>query len=215
MAGIQTGRNWQNSGAIFIIESAGGAQTSPDLPPMSKFSISEIARACGLSRSTLLYYDRIGLLRPASRTSSGYRYYTHADRTTLQRIRHFRDAGLTLKEIRAVLSSGGKPGTTVLEKRLSKTAESIVGLKMQQRMLAGMLRQVTAGKQQWTTVDTRLWVEMLESAGMDDLAKKHWHTEFERRAPEGHREFLLSLGIPAGEVARIRSWSRGEITSYK
>jgi hypothetical protein len=38
--------------------------------------------------------------------------------------------------------------------------------------------------------------------------------EFERRAPEGHREFLLSLGIPACEVARIRSWSRGEIATY-
>lgn len=39
--------------------------------------------------------------------------------------------------------------------------------------------------------------------------------EFERRAPNGHQEFLLSLGIPAGEVARIRSWSRGEIETYE
>ncbi len=50
---------------------------------------------------------------------------------------------------------------------------------------------------------------------MDDAAKKRWHEGFERRAPEGHREFLLSLGIPAGQVARIRSWSRGEIATYE
>ena len=62
--------------------------------------------------------------------------------------------------------------------------------------------------------DTQLWVEMLEAAGTDDAANKRWHMEFERRAPEGHREFLLSLGIPACEVARIRSWSRGEIATY-
>jgi hypothetical protein len=81
-------------------------------------------------------------------------------------------------------------------------------------MLAGMLRRVAAGKQ-LATVDAALWVAMLEAGGMDDAAKKRWHMEFERRAPEGHQEFLLSLGIPAGEVARIRSWSRGEIDTYE
>jgi DNA-binding transcriptional MerR regulator len=132
----------------------------------------------------------------------------------LERIRHFREAGLTLKEIRAVLSSGGKPGTKLLEKRLRETADSIVGLKNQQRMLAGILRRVAAGKH-LVTVDTALWVAMLEAGGMDDAGKKRWHMEFERRAPEGHQEFLLSLGIPADEVARIRSWSRREIDSYE
>jgi DNA-binding transcriptional MerR regulator len=182
---------------------------------MNRYSISKIAGACGLSRSTLLYYDRIGLLRPSGRTAAGYRYYTDADRTRLQRVRHFREAGLTLKEIRAVLSSGGKPGTKLLEKRLRETAENIVGLKNQQRMLARMLRQVAAAGKRLATVDTQLWVEMLEAAGMDEAAMKRWHMEFERRAPDSHEEFLLSLGIPAGEVARIRSWSRGETENYE
>jgi DNA-binding transcriptional MerR regulator len=181
---------------------------------MNKYSISTIARACGLSRSTLLYYDRLGLLRPTGRTASGYRYYTDADRALLDRVRRFREAGLTLKEIRAVLSSGGKPGTRLLEKRLRETSENIVGLKNQQRLLTGMLRQVAAGKQS-VMVDTQLWVEMLEAAGMDDAAKKRWHMEFECRAPDGHEEFLLSLGIPAADVGRIRSWSRGEIDTYE
>lgn len=102
----------------------------------------------------------------------------------------------------------------MLENRLRETADSIVRLKNQQRMLAGMLRRVAAGKP-LAAVDTQLWVEMLEAAGMDDAAKRRWHMEFERRAPEGHREFLLSLGIPACEVARIRSWSRGKIDTYE
>jgi len=181
---------------------------------MNHYSISKIAKACGLSRSTLLYYDRIGLLRASCRTATGYRDYTDTDRTRLERVRHFREAGLTLKEIRAVLSSGGKPGTKLLEKRLRETAENIVGLKKQQRLLAGMFRRVAAGKR-LATVDTQLWVEMLEAAGMDEAAMKRWHMEFERRAPEGHQEFLLSLGIPAKEVAGIRSWSRGEIENYE
>lgn len=176
---------------------------------MKNYSISAIARACGLSRSTLLYYDRLGLLRAAGRTASGYRYYTDADRKRLERIHQFRGAGLTLREIRAVLASGGKPGTRLLETRMRETADHIVDLKDRQRLLAGMLRQVASGKCP-SSVDKKLWVEMLRAAGMDEEGMGRWHTEFERRAPDGHQEFLLSLGIPASEAARIRRLSRGE-----
>jgi len=174
---------------------------------MKTYSISTIARACGLSRSTLLYYDRIGLLRPSGRTFSGYRYYTDADLGRLERLRHFREAGLSLKEIRAVLSSGGKPGAKLLEKRMRETAGNIVALKNQQRLLAGMFKQVASGKRP-PSVDKKLWVKMLRAAGMDQNGMMRWHTEFERRAPDGHNEFLLSLGIPEDEVAKIRRFSR-------
>ena len=180
---------------------------------MKTYSISKLARTCDLSRSTLLYYDRLGLLKPSGRTGSGYRYYTDADQRRLQRIGHFREAGLSLKEIRAVLSSSGRPGTRLLETRLRETAQEIVGLKNQQRLLAGMLRQVTSGKRS-AIVDVELWVEMLDTAGMDEDGRRHWHAEFERRASDGHQEFLLSLGIPRDEVERIQRWRRGEMDRY-
>src|SRR5436190_19570977 len=110
----------------------GGTATPPEA--MKTYSISRIARACGLSRSTLLYYDRLGLLEPSGRTGSGYRYYTETDQKRLERIGYFHQAGLKLKEIRAVLSSGGKPGTRLLEQRMRETAENIIGLKRQQRL---------------------------------------------------------------------------------
>jgi DNA-binding transcriptional MerR regulator len=174
---------------------------------MKTYAISELARVCGLSRSTLLYYDRLGLLPAAGRTFSGYRYYTGKDLQRLKRIGYFREAGLSLKEIRSVLSSGGKPGARLLEKRLHETAEGIVGLKNQQRLLAGMLRGVASGERP-RCVDKQMWVEILKAAGMDENAMRRWHGEFERRAPEGHQEFLLSLGIPDKEVEQVRALSR-------
>ena len=174
---------------------------------MKTFSISQIARAGGLSRSTLLYYDRLRLLCAAGRTGSGYRYYTEEHLERLTRIGHFRQAGLTLKEIRSVLAAGGKPGTRLLEKRMRETVETIVGLKNRQRLLAGMLRQIASGKRP-SCVDTQMWIEMLKAAGMNETAMSRWHSEFELRAPDGHQEFLLSLGIPAEEAARIRRLSR-------
>lgn len=174
---------------------------------MNTYSISQIARTCGLSRSTLLYYDRLGLLRASGRTHAGYRYYTEHDRRALKRIGYFRQAGLSLKEIRSVLAAGGKPGTTLLEKRMRETADHIVSLKNRQRLLAGMLRKVASGKRP-ACVDKQMWVQMLRAAGMDEAAMDRWHCEFERRAPEGHQEFLLSLGIPPDEASRIRRLSR-------
>jgi MerR family transcriptional regulator, thiopeptide resistance regulator len=177
---------------------------------MKTYSISRLARAFGLSRSTLLYYDRIRLLAPSGRTGSGYRYYSEKDHRRLERICQLREAGLPLKDIRNVLSSGGKPGVRLLDERMRETAATIVDLKNQQRVLAGMLSRIASRKSQ-PPVDVELWVEMLEAAGVDEKARKRWHTEFERRAPQAHDEFLLSLGIPPGEVAKIRRWSRGEI----
>jgi MerR family transcriptional regulator, thiopeptide resistance regulator len=181
--------------------------------PMKTYSISKLAQAFGLSRSTLLYYDRIGLLPPSGRTGSGYRYYSEKDHRQLDRICHFREAGLTLKDIHGVLSSGGKPGVKLLDKRMRENMANIVDLKNQQRVLAGMLSRIASGNSP-APVDRELWVEMLQAAGMNQKARKRWHTEFERRAPEAHNEFLLSLGIPQEEVAKIRRWSRGEIPSY-
>jgi MerR family transcriptional regulator, thiopeptide resistance regulator len=192
----------------------GGARRAASLlfpTAMKTCSISKLARAFGLSRSTLLYYDRLGLLPPSGRTGSGYRCYTSKDHRRLERICRFREAGLTLKEIRDVLSSGGKPGATLVEQRMHKTAANIQGLRNQQRLLAGMLCRIASGKPP-PVVDVELWVEMLEAAGMDQNARERWHAEFERRAPNGHDEFLVSLGIPQEEVAKIRSWSRGEGT---
>src|SRR5262245_19662656 len=62
--------------------------TSPSRSPapMKTYSISRLARAFGLSRSTLLYYDRIGLLAPSGRTGSGYRSYSEKDYRQLERI---------------------------------------------------------------------------------------------------------------------------------
>jgi DNA-binding transcriptional MerR regulator len=41
-------------------------------------TIGQAAKHANLSRSTLLYYDRIGLLRPSGRSRAGYRLYNGA-----------------------------------------------------------------------------------------------------------------------------------------
>jgi DNA-binding transcriptional MerR regulator len=173
---------------------------------MKRYSISLLARAFGLSRSTLLYYDRIGLLRAAERTAAGYRCYTERDREHLERICMLRGAGLSLADVKQMLNGDTGPSVSILEKRLQELGNEIISLRNQQHLIAAMLKNMTSHKFA-PVIDKKMWVEMLESAGMDNEAMKAWHTEFERRAPEAHHEFLLSLGISESEARDIQEWS--------
>lgn len=175
-------------------------------------TISALAREFGLSRSTLLYYDRIGLLSPGSRTHAGYRIYTEADRQRLERICAFRQAGLTLAEIRTALKVEGESMAVVLETRLKEIGRAIRDLRTQQQLLAGMLRKVVTGTGP-AHLDKATWVAMLRAAGMDDAAMREWHIQFERRAPDAHHEFLRWLGIDEGDIRRIRQWAASRKTN--
>ena len=44
-----------------------------------ELTVGRLARRFGLARSTLLYYDRIGVLRPSARSAAGYRLYDAGD----------------------------------------------------------------------------------------------------------------------------------------
>ena len=71
--------------------------------------IGELGRRAGLATSALRYYERAGLLAPAGR-AHGRRYYGPESTERIALIRLFQDAGFTLREIRAVIASGGHRG---------------------------------------------------------------------------------------------------------
>jgi len=176
---------------------------------MPMYLITGFARHFGLSRSTLLYYDRIGLLKPSARSEAGYRLYSPDDRDRLAAICSFRQAGLSIEDIRRLLSTKTDANRSVLQRRMRKLGEEIRVLQTQQHLLAKMLQVQSLGELP-ATIDKRAWIEMLRAAGMDDAAMRRWHSEFERRAPEAHHQFLLSLGISEDEALFIRKRSAEE-----
>jgi MerR family transcriptional regulator, thiopeptide resistance regulator len=174
---------------------------------MKPYTISKLARLYGFSRSTLLYYDRVGLLSPRFRTSSGYRLYTEAEVKRLERICSLRQTGLSIEDIKSILRSEDNSCADLLERRLNQIGEEILALKAKQRLLSAMLKGMAMEGGQ-PAVDKEMWIEMLRAAGMDEQAMDRWHAEFEHRAPEAHHGFLLSLGIPEKETRTIRECSR-------
>jgi DNA-binding transcriptional MerR regulator len=172
-------------------------------------TIGRLARSVGLSRSTLLYYDRMGLLSPSGRSPAGYRLYERADRRRLERIIQYRQAGIPVKEIRRLLTD--RPGRTaqVLSRRLKALQSEIRSLRHQQKMIVRLLN-LEKLPEQIRGVDKRQWVALLRAAGLDDAAMWRWHAEFERLSPEGHQDFLEALGMLETEAAAIREHVRSD-----
>src|SRR3954471_2830794 len=66
-------------------------------------NVGEAAALAGVTVRTLHHYDRIGLLSPSGRTSSGYRQYGPADLDRLHQVLLYRELGFPLEEVAALL----------------------------------------------------------------------------------------------------------------
>ncbi len=71
-----------------------------------RLSIGDFARMTHLSVKALRHYHDVGLLEPARvDRSSGYRFYEPGQLAIAQVIRRFRDLGMPIDEVRAVLQA--------------------------------------------------------------------------------------------------------------
>ena len=77
-------------------------------------TVTKLARACDLARSTVLYYESIGLLPRPRRTPGNYRVYTEKNLGRLRQVRAYRDAGLELSDIRSILDAPHTDAAAVL-----------------------------------------------------------------------------------------------------
>jgi DNA-binding transcriptional MerR regulator len=168
---------------------------------------TRLARRFGLSRSTLLYYESIGLLRRPPRTEGNYRAYTDQDAARLEQICVYRKVGLSLAAIRTMLDRPGSGAAAVLQRRLSEIEVEVEALRGHQRHILRLLeRSRSFRRNQMITKDK--WVAIMKASGFSESEMNRWHAEFEEAAPAEHQEFLEFLHIPAPEITKIREWSR-------
>jgi len=170
------------------------------------YTIGRLARKFKLSRSTLLYYDSIGLLKPAGRSKGEYRRYSEEDARRLERVCLYRRVGVPLKEILTLLDNPEEHRTSILENRLRELSEQIRMLRHQQRLIVELLQDARA-LERIAPMNRATWVALLSASGFTEEDMRRWHIAFESRSPGKHRDFLEFLCIPDEEIAAIRSWA--------
>ena len=144
------------------------------------YRISQLAERSGLSRSTLLYYEKLGLVC-GNRSINGYRSYSDSDAQRLTLIQQLQSGGLTLQEIKSCL--GAKLDKEILNQRLATLDSEIIQKQQARALLASLL-------------------------GEDDQALRSWHENLETIAPDAHFQWLMQQGFNERDALHLRWLSK-------
>ncbi|MDH3316185.1 MAG: helix-turn-helix domain-containing protein [Gammaproteobacteria bacterium] len=117
-----------------------------------RLSIGQLARESGCKVQTIRWYEEIGLMPEPARTPGNQRIYgrEHADRLAF--IRHARELGFPLDDVREMLAMGNQPGEScdavdsVARRHLRQVKGRIQRLKGLEAELERMVEQCRGGK---------------------------------------------------------------------
>ncbi|MEK4042536.1 MerR family transcriptional regulator [Paenibacillus sp. FSL H8-0048] len=86
-------------------------------------SISAFSKLSRVPRKTLIFYDQIGLFKPAFVADNGYRYYIRSQFDTIGVIYIFKELGMSLEDIRAYMEHRSPLSTLELLRKQEKAVQ--------------------------------------------------------------------------------------------
>ena len=98
-------------------------------------TIGRVAELVGVSVRTLHHWDEIGLVSPATRTWADYRVYRAADIERIQQVLLYRELGLSLSDVQAVLDDPDADVLAQLDRQRAVLSERLDRLR---RMIAAV-----------------------------------------------------------------------------
>ncbi|CAM2794260.1 MerR family transcriptional regulator [Saccharomonospora xinjiangensis] len=104
-------------------------------------TVGQVSARLGVTIRALHHWDEIGLARPSLRTTGGYRLYTATDLERLHRIVVYREIGLGLDRIKAIVDDPATDVPSALRTQRAQVAERISRL---QQLSAELDRMIDA-----------------------------------------------------------------------
>ena len=101
------------------------------------FTISDFAKLMGISRQTLIYYDRIGLFKPINVLNNKYRLYSRSQINVISLILMLSEMGVPLKKIKTIVDHISPDTAIEILRKQQKEAEEKL---YRYRMLENMIR---------------------------------------------------------------------------
>ena len=80
-------------------------------------TVGEVSTLLGVSVRALHHWDESGLVHPSQRSAAGYRLYSEADIMRIQQVLVYRQTGMSLAAIKAVLDEPGADALTHLRRQ--------------------------------------------------------------------------------------------------
>jgi len=117
-----------------------------------KFSIGQMAKAGNCKVQTIRYYEEIGLLPIPERTEGNQRFYRQDHRNRLAFIRHSRELGFSLDQIRQILAMTDDPNHSceevdaIAREHLREVDSRIKRLQSMKKELKRMITQCAGDK---------------------------------------------------------------------
>ncbi|MFD0826085.1 MerR family transcriptional regulator [Neobacillus sp. M.A.Huq-85] len=95
-----------------------------------EYTVQKLGKLAGISTRTLRYYDEIGILKPARINSSGYRIYGQGEVDRLQQILFYRELGVSLDNIKKIVTAPSFDGAQALREHREKLLEKRAQLEV-------------------------------------------------------------------------------------
>lgn len=107
------------------------------------FTIGQFADLHEINKKTLMWYDEIGLLKPACIKENGYRYYSYQQSSTLETILMLRELNVSLDEIKNFIEHRTIDSFDyLLKEKITELNETISHLKSIQKVLSNHRRNM-------------------------------------------------------------------------
>jgi len=170
-------------------------------------SSAECARRTGVTVRTLRVYERAGLLTP-QRSTNGYRVYGERDIRRLNCILTLKTLGLTLREIRAVLSTAPPPLTEVLQLRLKSWIARQAAAEQALLLLRAALARLAAGD----ALSIEELCELAKSTETAQSARARAYRALVNEAitPEEEREYQSWWAAHPGHASSMQAFSEAQ-----
>lgn len=167
--------------------------------PDQTWKVGALAQITGLTVRALHHYDRIGLLTPSRRSSSGHRLYTAEDVARLYRISVLRRLGFPLDQIADVLGDPGWELRAAVERHLEVTqrrAEMTARLCVR---LAGMATELASRDHPSAT---ELFAILEEMTVLDPAVRGTTTLLVYDDIAAAHEYLIRVFGLTPGELER-------------
>ncbi|OMD77423.1 MerR family transcriptional regulator [Paenibacillus odorifer] len=135
----------------------------------TEYTVQKLAELAGISTRTLRYYDEFGILKPARINSSGYRIYGRTEVDLLQQILFYRELGLSLERIKAIMTEPSFDGAKALREHHDKLLEK----RQQLDLLIANVEKTLAQKEGRITMSDTEKFEGFKQKLVDDNEKKY------------------------------------------